>query len=396
MSAFRIPLVRDTIGADDLSALAEWIRQAPRLTKGPLCDEFERRFAAWQGCSAAAYVNSGSSANLLAIDALRISGVLGPGDRVIAPAVSWTTTVAPIHQLNLEPVLCDSDPASLGLDLDHLEHLCKTAGAKALVVCHVLGIPNDMDRVLALCADYGLALVEDCCEALGSTYAGIKVGGFGVISTFSFYFGHHMSTVEGGMVCPRGRDMTNVIKSLRSHGWNRDLDDEVKLELRRRHHVDAFSDQYTFYHPGYNFRGTDLGAFIGLRQLEKLDGFVSERVRTWRRYDELMAEAAWRPSPPAGSVVSGFAWPMLSHDRRALAGRLGEAGIETRPLVCGSIGRQPWYVERYGAVPLANADVVHEHGLYVPINPDLQEAELLQITAICLGEGDGTVRDAVG
>jgi CDP-4-dehydro-6-deoxyglucose reductase, E1 len=396
MSPFRIPLVRDTIGADDLEALAEWIRQGPRLTKGPLSDDFERRFAAWQGCPSAVYVNSGSSANLLAIDALRIAGVLCPGDRVIAPAVSWTTTVAPIHQLNLEPVLCDSDPATLGLDLDHLGHLCRTAGAKAVVVCHVLGIPNDMDRILALCEDHGLALIEDCCEALGSTYKGTKMGGFGAISTFSFYFGHHMSTVEGGMVCARDRDTTNVIKSLRSHGWNRDLDDEVKLDLRRRHDVDAFSDQYTFYHPGYNFRATDLGAFLGLRQLEKVDRFVAERARTWQRYRELMSTAAWRPSAPAGGVVSGFAWPMFSSDRRALAGRLGEAGVETRPLVCGSIGRQPWYVERYGAVPLRNADVVHAHGLYVPINPDLEDEELLEIARICLSEGAGTVRDPVG
>ena len=396
MRSFRIPLVRNTIGADDLAALAEWLRTGPRLTKGPLCDEFEERFAAWQGCPSAAYVNSGSSANLLAIDALRISGLLRPGDRVIAPAVSWTTTVAPIAQLSLEPVLCDSDAANLGLDLDHLEHLCKTAGAKALVVCHVLGIPNDMDRILALCDDHGLTLVEDCCEALGSTYRGTKVGGFGAISTFSFYFGHHMSTIEGGMVCMRDRDTTNVIRSLRSHGWNRDLDDEVKLDLRRRHDVDLFSDQYTFYHPGYNFRGTDVGAFLGLRQLEKLDGFVSARVRTWQRYDALMSEAAWRPSAPPGAVVSGFAWPILTSDRQALAGRLGEAGVETRPLVCGSIGRQPWYVQRYGAVPLTNADVVHEHGLYVPINPDLDEGELLQITRLCLGDGVGNVRDTVG
>jgi CDP-6-deoxy-D-xylo-4-hexulose-3-dehydrase len=198
------------------------------------------------------------------------------------------------------------------------------------------------------------------------------------------------------MVCARDRDTTNVIKSLRSHGWNRDLDDEIKLDLRRRHDVDAFSDQYTFYHPGYNFRATDLGAFLGLRQLEKVDRFVAERARTWQRYRELMSEAAWRPSAPAGGVVSGFAWPMFSSDRRALAGRLGEAGVETRPLVCGSIGRQPWYVERYGAVPLRNADVVHAHGLYVPINPDLEDEELLEIARICLSEGAGTIRDPVG
>ena len=387
----RIPLVRDTIGQDDLDALADWIRTGPRLTKGPQCLDFEARFTDWEGCGHALYVNSGSSANLLAVDALRAAGRLKDGDKVIAPAVSWTTTIAPITQLNLRPVLCDVDLGSLGLDLDHLERLAADEGARALMVCHVLGIPNDMRRITEICQRHDLALIEDCCEALGSEYEGRKVGTFGDLSTFSFYFGHHMSTIEGGMVCASTRELANVIKSLRSHGWNRDLDPAARNELRRKWDVDPFADQYTFYLPGYNFRGTDVGAFLGLRQLQKLDGFVAARRQVWAAYDELLAGATWRPRVPPGGVDSGFAWPLLSSHRSALAERLVARGIETRPLICGSMGRQPWFVETYGAAELPHADMIHRHGMYVPINPDLSAAEVEEIAGLVLAPGPGSV-----
>ena len=395
MADYRIPLAQDTIGREDLESLADWLRSAPRLTKGPLCEDFEQRFARWQGCPKAHFVNSGSSANLLAISALQVAGQLQPGDRVIAPAISWTTTVAPISQLNCVPVLCDAEADTLGMDPDRLEHLARTTGAKAVIVCHVLGIPNRMDEIVAICERHGIVLIEDCCEALGSEYRGVRVGNFGSLSTFSFYFGHHMSTIEGGMICARSKEHSNVIRSIRSHGWNRDLDADVVVDLRRRYGVDPFTDKYTFYHPGFNFRGTDLHAFLGLRQLERLGDVLELRRRIWHAYQRCMAGAAWQPAPPPNSRVAGFAWPLLSPDRSALAALLEARGVETRPLVCGSIGRQPWFVDRYGAVPLPVADLVHAHGLYVPIHPRLTLEQVEEIAQVCLGAGSGSVRVAV-
>ena len=395
MADYRIPLAQDTIGRDDLEALADWLRSATRITKGPLCDEFEQRFAGWQGCSKAHFVNSGSSANLLAISALQVAGPLRPGDRVIAPAISWTTTVAPITQLNCVPVLCDAESDTLGMDPDRLEHLARTTAAKAVIVCHVLGIPNRMQEIVAICERHGMVLIEDCCEALGSEYRGDRVGNFGSLSTFSFYFGHHMSTIEGGMICARSKEHSNIIRSIRSHGWNRDLDADVVVELRRRHAVDPFADRYTFYHPGFNFRSTDLQAFLGLRQLAQLPDVIEARRRLWDAYDRCLAGAAWRPTPPTGGRVAGFAWPLLSDDRSALAARLEARGVETRPLVCGSIGRQPWFVERYGAVALRVADLVHACGLYVPIHARLRLEEVEEIAQTCLAAGAGSVRAPV-
>jgi CDP-6-deoxy-D-xylo-4-hexulose-3-dehydrase len=197
------------------------------------------------------------------------------------------------------------------------------------------------------------------------------------------------------MICARSKEHSNIIRSIRSHGWNRDLDGDVVEELRRRHRVDPFADKYTFYHPGFNFRGTDLQAFLGLRQLARLDAVVERRRQIWQEYERRMEGAAWRPSPPADSRVAGFAWPMLSPDRAALAALLEAQGIETRPLVCGSIGRQPWFVERYGAVAMPVADVVHGHGLYVPIHARLGAEQVEQIAQLCLGAGSGSVRGVV-
>ncbi len=395
MSTYRIPLVRDTISREDLQALSGWLLGHPRLSKGPLCEKFETRFAQWQGCHRAHFVNSGSSANLLAISALQVSGRLRPGDKVIAPAVSWTTTVAPISQLNCEPVLCDADPDDLGLSIDHLEHLARDPDVRALILCHVLGIPNRMREIVEICERYDLALIEDCCEALGSEYDGLRVGNFGDLCTFSFYFGHHMSTIEGGMICARSDEHSNIIRSIRSHGWNRDLDPAWVESLRARHSVEPFSDRHTFYHPGFNFRSTDLNAFLGLRQLERLDQVVEARTRLWAHYQKRMEEAAWRATAPAGAKVSGFAFPMLSNQRTALAEALEACGIEARPLICGSIGRQPWFVERHGEVALEVADRAHRHGLYVPLNPELETDEVDEICDLCLTAPGGSVREPV-
>lgn len=381
--AFKIPLVRNTITSKDLQALAKWLMKSPHITKGPLSEKFEQKFAKWQGTKYAHYVNSGSSANFLAINSLLISGHLKPSDSVIAPAVSWTTTVAPITQLGCKPILCDCNLDDLGVDIKHLEALVKKPRVKAVIICHILGIPNQIDKIIKICKKNQLFLIEDCCEALGSEYNSKKVGNFGAMSTFSFYFGHHMSTIEGGMICTNSALLSNIIRSIRSHGWNRDLDENVKLKLRRQYKVDPFADQYTFYHPGYNFRGTDLGAFLGLRQLRKLNRTINQRTHLWNYYLTHTIKSAWQPKPPPKAAVSGFAFPLLSRYRSKLAAHLNSHGIETRPLVCGSLGRQPWFIDRYGTTPLKNADIIHQQGLYVPINPELKSSEIKFIAKIC-------------
>lgn len=394
MKPYQIPLVKNTISKQDLNALARWLKGEPQLTKGPLADRFEKKFSSWLGVKYAHYVNSGSSANLLAVHSLLIAGILKPGDKIIAPAVSWTTTVAPISQLNCRPILCDCDEENLGLDITHLRKLIRTTKAKAVFVCHVLGIPGHLQEIKDLCQKHHLVLIEDCCEALGTVYHRKKVGTFGILSTFSFYYGHHLSTIEGGMICTTSKLLSNIIRSLRSHGWDRDLDRDSQRHLRRKYRIDSFAAKYAFYYPGYNFRANDLGAFLGLRQLRRITSTIKKRAKIWRQYQKQLQSSSWRPSPPQNSQVSGFSFPLISPKRQLLAAAFEKAGIETRPLIGGSVGRQPWFIEQYGASHLPHADNIHQHGLYVPVNPEMDYKDVQKVSSIALNHPSASVKQA--
>jgi CDP-6-deoxy-D-xylo-4-hexulose-3-dehydrase len=369
-----IPLVQDTIDRNDLQKLSEWLLKKPQLTKGPLTVEFQDKWSSWLGMPYSVFTNSGSSANLLMFDALNQSGRL-KSRKIIAPAVSWVTTVAPIIQLGLEPVLCDADKDNLGLDLEHLEQLLKKGDIGAVIIVHVLGIPNTMDEIQHLCKKYGVFLLEDSCEAVGSTYQERKVGTFGSMSSFSFYFGHHMSTIEGGMVSCNDEDLYSIILSIRSHGWARDLPTSHRTALEDASHIDSFTSLYTFYYPGYNFRSTDLNAFLGLLQLKKLPEVIRRRNENYLYYKKQLEKRFWVQKNDK-SFVSNFAFGLIDEQKPVIVKRLRESGIETRPLICGSIGLQPFWIKLYGPTSLKVADRVHKYGFYVPNNHQITKAEL--------------------
>ena len=196
----RYLLAEDTINTSDLEDLREWLSTDPWLTQGTLVEEFEERWARFIGTSYALFVNSGSSANLLMYYSLLLSGKL-KNNKVIVPAVSWSTSVAPAIQLGFEPIMCEASWTDFGLDIEYLEKLIKEHDPAAVMTVPVLGVPNDMDSLMDLKERYGFILMEDTCAATGSRYNDQLLGTFGDLSTFSFYFGHHMSTIEGGMVC---------------------------------------------------------------------------------------------------------------------------------------------------------------------------------------------------
>lgn len=221
----KITLVKDTIDIDDVNKLIEWLKTNPRLTKGNLTIEFEKKWSEWLGSKYSVFVNSGSSANLAAIYSLILSGKL-KNNKIVVPAVSWVTTVTPAIQLGLEPIMCECDMDNLGLDINHLKEIIKTENPGAIILVHVLGFPNYMDEIIDLCNENDIMLIEDTCESIGSEYNGKKLGTLGDLSTFSFYFGHHMSTIEGGMVSTDDEELYHILLSIRSHGWDRDLPQE--------------------------------------------------------------------------------------------------------------------------------------------------------------------------
>lgn len=379
----KIPLVKNTISSEDLYALSEWILTMPRLTKGPLTDKFEAEWSASLGVKHSTFVSSGSSANLAAFYALKLSGKL-KNNRVIVPAVSWVTTVAPAIQLGFEPVLCDCNLDNYGLDMDHLKELVEKHNPALLVTVNVLGFPNDYDQIREICAKNNIFLIEDSCESVGSTYGGRPTGTFGEISTFSFYYGHHMSTIEGGMICTEDPDLNTIIKSIRCHGWDRDLPPATQRQLRAAHNITDFKALYTFYYPGFNMRATDLQAFLGLRQLDRLSANVSARDRNFRVYQSQDFYDR-KPMLDVKETISNFAYPIITSNIEDLVESLEKASIECRPLICGSIGQQPFWYKRYDNQKLPNAERVHAAGLYVPNNQDMEVTEVHEVVRILRG-----------
>lgn len=379
---YRIPLIKDTISINDLKKLSEWFLTNPRLTKGELTERFEEEWSGWNRNKFSIFVNSGSSANLLMLYSLLLSGRL-KNKKAIVPALSWVTTVSPFIQLGMEPVLCDCDNKNLGVDLNHFEELSKKYNPGVAIIVHVLGQPNNLSTILDICRKHNIILLEDCCESHGSQYKGKKVGTFGEMASFSFYFGHHMSTVEGGMVVTDDEDLYNLMLSIRSHGWSRDLENNYAQALKEKYRIDDFRERYTFYYPGFNLRSTDLNAFLGLEQLKKLDNTVQKRFNNYLRYKKNLRPYYWIQESE-GNPISSFAFGLVVDDLEKTVSALEDKSIETRPLICGSIGEQPFWIEKYGKQILPNASRVHSNGLYIPCHQELKENEIDEISEILI------------
>jgi CDP-4-dehydro-6-deoxyglucose reductase, E1 len=376
-----IKLVKDTINSQDINKLIDWLKTNPRLTKGDLTLELEEMWSKWNGCKYSVFVNSGSSANLAAIYALLLSGKLR-NKKIIVPAVSWVTTVSPTIQLGMEPILCDCNKDNLGLDLVQLKEIIEKEKPASLILVHALGFPNDMHEITQLCNENDILIIEDTCESIGSMYDGKKLGTIGSMGTYSFYFGHHMSTIEGGMISTDDEELYHLLLSIRSHGWDRDLPESKKRELRTKYNVSDFRALYTFYYPGFNFRSTDLQAFIGKLQMDKIDTIVSVREQNYQVYHENIKNSEWKINPNDRMYISNFAYPIITSKLEPLVIELNKYNIETRPLICGSINKQPFWYERYGMQDTKKADWLHNNGLYLPNNHEMSKDEVLFVVDV--------------
>mgnify|MGYP001993296784 FL=1 len=381
-----INLVKDTISNDDIDKLIGWLQTYPRLTKGPLTLELEQKWSDWIGTKYSVFCNSGSSANLLMLSAY-IENTRMQKDRnklkIVVPSVSWATDLAPIIQLGLTPILCDCNLNDLSIDLDHLNEIITSHGKiDALLLVSVLGLVPKMDKIQDICDKHDIVLLEDSCESMGSKHKGQNLGTFGSMSSFSTFFGHHISTIEGGFVSTNDKELYDLLLSLRSHGWDRDLDKKSQNKLRDAWDVSGFESLYTFYYPGYNLRSTDLNAFIGIGQIDNLNEWGLVREKNFRLYQRLIHNDYWKPKLYPNSFVSNFAYPIIHPARNEIAQQLQNNSVEVRPLVCGSMGNQPFYKKQYGKIKLPNADKIDEYGLYVPNNPKLTENEVTIVADI--------------
>lgn len=375
-----IPLVKDTIDKKDIDELIEWLQTYPHLTKGELTLEYEKRWSNMLGCKYSVFVNSGSSANLMMLYSLVEAGRLKPGDKIVVPAVSWSTDLAPVIQLGFEAVLCDCNMDNLSVDIEHFKKIVKEEKPKAIMLVSVLGLIPQMDIIVDICEKNNIILLEDACESLGSEYNYKKIGTYGLMSSFSTYFGHHISTIEGGMISTDDREMYNLLKSIRSHGWDRDLDQDYRKKLREEHNIKDFESLYKFYYCGFNVRATDLQAFLGLGQLKKLDSIIKVRNKNYNLYRSLIKNNFWTsPESKSRNYISSFAYPVIHPNREEIVAALEKNNIAVRPLICGSLEKQPFWKKRYPQTSLKNADIVDTYGLYLPNNHQITEKEIKKI-----------------
>jgi len=376
-----ITLVKDTIDNKDIDRLIDWLKTYPRLSKGPVTLEFEEKYSNWLGRKYSVFVNSGSSANILMLSALQ-QGEYLKNNKVVVPSVAWATDLAPVIQLGLEPILCDSNTEDLSADLGHLEKIFREESPSVLMFVSVLGLVPNMDKIVKLCDEYNVILLEDTCEAMGCEYKGQKLGTFGKMSTFSTFFGHHISTIEGGIISTNDFELYELLLSIRSHGWDRDLSVETQFQLQQDWDVSDFDAMYTFYYSGFNMRSTDLQAYIGLTQIDKLRDWGKRREKNFHLYNELIKNDYWKVKSRPDCLESNFAYPIIHPKRDEIVKTLTANKVEVRPMICGSMGTQPFYVKKYGELKLPNVSIIDEYGFYVPNNPKLTKEEVSFISGL--------------
>lgn len=375
------PVVRlsePTFSADEVIEVAA-VMCSTRVTMGNKVNDFEKKFAESVGVDYCVSSNSGSSANLLAVSALcspLLENRLLPGDEVIVPAVSWSTTVWPLIQHGLIPVVVDVDPESLNISLDSIEAAISER-TRALMLVHVYGNPCDMSAIEEICARHRLYLIEDCCEALAATYGGRPVGSFGCLGTFSFYYSHHISTLEGGVTITPNFELSEIMTIRRAHGWTRDMKDPTELNRKN----EPLDPRFLFVDLGYNVRITEVQGAMGLSQLKKLNSFVNRRRSNTLRFEQAIARnprlKCQKREEKGDSSCFGFAILTGSQqERRELSKYLTMAGIENRPIICGNIARQPAMSNFSHRISgsLDNSDTVMDCGLSIGNHHGLDEA----------------------
>lgn len=365
--------------------LVEFILKSERFSMGEQCEKFEKAFAKKQQTKHAIFVQNGSLANLVLIQSLLNLGLLKKGDKVGFSAVTWATNVMPIMQLGLVPVPIDCELDTLNISPEIL--LPKIDQLDALFITNVLGFADKLDEIRDICDSNNVLLLEDNCESLGSVLNDELLGNYGLASTFSFFVGHHLSTIEGGMICTNNDDLRDMAVMVRAHGWDRNLSSEKQEELRINHNVNEFYSKYTFYDLAYNCRPTEINGFIGNIQLNYLDEIVSIREANYKKFAEAINTNTNFISLKVDHMqrISNMAMPVVCKDTNTLKTYLGifaDAGIETRPLISGDITQQPFYIKYMGKSEiLNNASIIHDQAFYFANNPELTAIEINTIVS---------------
>ena len=380
-NSFNWPLINDNVSPSDRKVLSDFILSGERLTNGPKVKEFEKIWSEWLGTKHSVMVNSGASANYISI--AMVKELKGVGE-VIVPPIGWVSDLASVAQLGMTPVIVDVDMGSLAITAENIKRAI-TKNTKAIVLVHTLGFNGLTDEIINIAKEHDLLLIEDCCESHGAVFKDKKIGTYGDISLFSFYFGHHITTVEGGVVCMNDDKLYDLAKLFRSHGMTREASPE--LQSHYQSHYPELNPLFTFAVAGFNMRSTEINAVLGIEQMKRLDYNITKRtenLNTWLL--SLNPNKFFLGFNMNGS--SNFALPLVLQsayrdklsdvcrilEEEKVEYRLGTAGGGNQALQ-PYLKKFPHKVE--GNLPVAN--YIHHNALYIGNHPELTTSQIVNL-----------------
>jgi CDP-6-deoxy-D-xylo-4-hexulose-3-dehydrase len=374
------PLMKDIITPEDKNQIIDFIKSTNRFTNGVKCREFEETWSKWLGCKYSLFVSSGSTANYLLISAIKELYGLKDGDKVIVPTMTWVTNIGPIIQLGLTPIFCDINSHDFSFNKNNLQKIKEEhPDIKMIWITHLFGIAADVNYYKELFPDTLIA--EDVCESHGVEINGKKAGVEGEGGTFSFYFGHHMTTIEGGFVSTNNKALYELMRAKRSHGLSREMGPESQTKIKEQY--PDVHPQFLFITDGYNFRSMEINAVLGLSQLKQLDNSIIERKNNFDRFIKLLEK--YPNHFQTDFKVEGnssFILPFICDSeklKQELECYLSESGMETRPLCSGNLLRQP-FLQYLNLEPtdFPNSDEMHFKGFYIGNNHLIIEEDWIE------------------
>ena len=362
------PLMEETITLKDRLKMAAFILTSSRLTNGPKVRQLEEKWSEWLGVKHSLYVSSGSTANTLLVSAVKEHYGLKDGDKVLVPACTWVTNIAPVIQANLEPIFCDINFDNYSFDEEELKYIAEQhPDIKAVFITHLIGLSSDVEKVKEIFPN--ALIMEDVCESHGVEGPNGKRGRDSVGSTFSFYFGHHITTIEGGMVCTNNSDLYQLMRMKRSHGMAR----EASPELFKKYSAENpdVDPAFLFMTEGYNLRNHEICAVLGLSQIKKLDKNIKIRKNNYEYWWNRIQSASnkyYLPEYQEGN--SSFSFPLIPQGiavTQTLKATCKREGIEYRPIISGNLLRHPAFNKYKLCTERENPNVclLHRNGLYV-------------------------------
>lgn len=375
--------MENAVTLKDRLSLVKFILTSDRYTNGPKVKEFEQAWSAWLGSKHSLMVSSGSTANFLLLAAVKEKYGLQDGDKVLLPACTWVTNVSPVFQLGLQPIFCDINLYNFSFDLEHMRQIKKVhPDIKIIFVTHLLGFSAENEKYAEIFP--AALIIDDVCESHGCENDGVKRGANSLGSTFSFYFGHHMTTIEGGMVSTNDPDLYELMRMKRSHGLARE---SGNLKKYSKLYPDIHP-QFLFMTDGYNFRSSELNAVLGLNQLQRLDENIAIRRKNFELFCEIILDYQKLFYPVYRQHGnSSFALPFICKNKeisQRMKTIFDENGVEHRPVVGGNLLRQPFLKGYKFGVEKENstADLVNDNGVYIGNSQFINESHFTWLNSV--------------